>query len=207
MAFSVLQLRQGFHLTYNLLGVIKGSLLDLFWIYCFSTVGKKSDVEKNEGAHWASLVAQMAKKLPAMWETWLWSLGQEAIPWRREWQPTPVFFPGASHGQKTLAGYRPWGHRVGHDWAANTVKAPISYTCILQELTGRSVVLHTGHMMQGYEYMVVGCRQLFKRKKKQYSKLGSGGLVVKLCLTLCNPVDRSLPGLEKTVSYISGDRD
>ena len=51
MAFSVLQIRQGFHLTYNLLGVIKGSLLDLFWIYCFSTVGKKNDVEKNEGAH------------------------------------------------------------------------------------------------------------------------------------------------------------
>ena len=56
-------------------------------------------------------------------------------------------------------------------------------------------------MMQGYEYMVVGCRQLFKRKKKQYSKLGSGGLVVKSCLTLCNPVDRRLPGLEKTATF------
>ena len=27
------------------------------------------------------------------------------IPWRREWQPTPVFFPGESHGQRNLAGY------------------------------------------------------------------------------------------------------
>ena len=26
------------------------------------------------------------------------------IPWRREWQPTPVFFPGESHGQKILVG-------------------------------------------------------------------------------------------------------
>ena len=33
------------------------------------------------------------------------------IPWRREWLPTPVFMPGKSHGQRSLAGYRPWGHK------------------------------------------------------------------------------------------------
>ena len=33
------------------------------------------------------------------------------IPWRREWQPTPVFLPGKSHGQRSLVGYRPWGHK------------------------------------------------------------------------------------------------
>ena len=32
------------------------------------------------------------------------------IPWRREWQPTPVFLPGESHGRRSLAGYGPWGH-------------------------------------------------------------------------------------------------
>ena len=31
-------------------------------------------------------------------------------PWRRKWQPTPVFLPGESHGQRSLAGYSPW-HR------------------------------------------------------------------------------------------------
>ena len=30
------------------------------------------------------------------------------IPWRRKWQPTPVFLPGESHGQRSLAGYSPW---------------------------------------------------------------------------------------------------
>ena len=30
------------------------------------------------------------------------------IPWRIEWQPTLVFLPGESHGQKSLAGYSPW---------------------------------------------------------------------------------------------------
>ena len=38
------------------------------------------------------------------------SLGQED-PWRRAWQPTPVFLPGESHGQRSLAGYSPWGRK------------------------------------------------------------------------------------------------
>ena len=50
----------------------------------------------------------MVKKLPAMQEAqvdlWIWK-----IPWRRKWLPTPVFLPGEFHGQKTLAGYSPWG--------------------------------------------------------------------------------------------------
>ena len=33
------------------------------------------------------------------------------IPWRRKWQPTPVFLPGKSHGQRSLVDYSPWGHK------------------------------------------------------------------------------------------------
>jgi len=32
------------------------------------------------------------------------------VPWRRPWQPTQIFLPGESHGQRSLAGYSPWGH-------------------------------------------------------------------------------------------------
>ena len=32
-------------------------------------------------------------------------------PWRRKWQLTPVFLPGKSHGQRSLAGYSSWDHR------------------------------------------------------------------------------------------------
>ena len=39
------------------------------------------------------------------------------IPWRRAWQPTPIFLPGESLGQRSLAGYTPQGHRVRHDWS------------------------------------------------------------------------------------------
>ena len=51
----------------------------------------------------ASLVAQLIKNPPAMWETWVQSLGGK-IPWRRERLPTPVFWPGEFHGL-----YSPWG--------------------------------------------------------------------------------------------------
>ena len=33
------------------------------------------------------------------------------IPWRRAWQPTPIFLPGESHGQRSLAGYSPKGYK------------------------------------------------------------------------------------------------
>ena len=43
------------------------------------------------------------------------------ILWKRKWLPTPVFLPWKSHGQKSLAGYRPWGDkRVRYDLATKT---------------------------------------------------------------------------------------
>ena len=33
------------------------------------------------------------------------------IPWSRKWHPTPVFLSGKFHGQKSLAGYSPWGYK------------------------------------------------------------------------------------------------
>ena len=49
----------------------------------------------------------MVKNLTAMQGTgsnpWV-----RKIPWRREWQPTPVFLPGKLRGQRSLVGYSPW---------------------------------------------------------------------------------------------------
>ena len=50
----------------------------------------------------------VVKNLPAMQETPVQSLGRED-PWRRKWQPIPVFLPGKSHGQRSLVDYGPWG--------------------------------------------------------------------------------------------------
>ena len=52
----------------------------------------------------------MVKNPPAMQETkfnpWV-----RKISWRRAWQPTPVFLPRELHGQRSLAGDSPWGHK------------------------------------------------------------------------------------------------
>ena len=55
-----------------------------------------------------SLVAQRLKHLPSMQENWIAGRlipGSGRLPWRRKWQPTPVFLPGESHGQRSLVGY------------------------------------------------------------------------------------------------------
>ena len=57
-----------------------------------------------------SLVAQIVKNLPAMWEIQVQSLGQEDSL-EKGWQPTPVFLPGKLHGQRSLVGYSPWSHK------------------------------------------------------------------------------------------------
>ena len=44
-------------------------------------------------------------KKPRRHDPWI-----RKIPWRRAWQPSPVFLPGGSHGQRNVAGSSPWGH-------------------------------------------------------------------------------------------------
>ena len=65
------------------------------------------------------------------------------IPWRRKWQPTLVFLPGKSHGQRSMAGYSPWDHRrVGHDlatkqqttWLPSTISTTLSSLSSCQHL-------------------------------------------------------------------------
>ena len=53
-------------------------------------------------------MAQRLKRLPAMRETWVQSLGRED-PLEKEMQPTPVFLPEESHGWRRLVGYSPRG--------------------------------------------------------------------------------------------------
>ena len=52
------------------------------------------------------------------------------IPWRRKWQPTPVFLPGEFHGQRSQMGYSPWGQKQ-LDMTEHTTK----HTCLGDLLT------------------------------------------------------------------------
>ena len=62
-----------------------------------------------KGSVWAYYVAQMVKNLRRTrggFHPWVWK-----IPWRRKWQPTPVFLPRESHGWRSLADYSPLDHK------------------------------------------------------------------------------------------------
>ena len=80
------------------------------------------------------------------------------LPWRGKWQPSPVFLPGKSHGQRSLAGYSPWGRkRVGHNLSTEHAHSldPSPYphllhsswairgtVCFLQRVWGKSASSH-----------------------------------------------------------------
>ena len=59
----------------------------------------------------------MGKKPPSFRRCHLQCRRRRFYPWvvkiagRRKWQPTPVFWPGESHGQRSLAVCTPWGHK------------------------------------------------------------------------------------------------
>ena len=87
---------------------------------------KTSFIHKKE----ASLVAQMAKNLPVMRETQV-LFGK--IPWRRTWQPTPIFLPRESFGQRSRVGYSPWGTK-SWTWLKQLSTAHIKKnTCHLEQ--------------------------------------------------------------------------
>ena len=74
------------------------------WDFSGKSTGVGCPIKKKR----AFLVAQRVKRLPATRETRVQSLGWED-PLEKEWQPTPVFLSGKSHGQRSLVGYSPWG--------------------------------------------------------------------------------------------------
>ena len=65
-----------------------------------------------------SLIAQLVKNLPAMQVTQVQFLGwEDPLEKEMKWQPTPVFLPEESHGQRSLVDYNPWGCKSGHNLA------------------------------------------------------------------------------------------
>jgi len=59
------------------------------------------------------------------------------FPWRREWQPTPVFSPGEFHGQSSLVGHSPWG---GNE-SGTTEQLTLTYLLLTQGVWVHSLVV------------------------------------------------------------------
>ena len=77
----------------------------LRWTPCLHRIDRRSVWETVEGVPSGSV----GKNLQCRWhrfDPWV-----RKIPWRRKWQPTPVFLPGKSHGQRSLAGYSLWSQK------------------------------------------------------------------------------------------------
>ena len=83
---------------------------------------KLKKVGENSRPFRYDLVAQTVKNRPAMQETLVQSQGRED-PWRRKWQPTPVFFRGESHGQ------RAWCTKVQGVAKSQTLRSDCHYYC------------------------------------------------------------------------------
>ena len=83
------------------------------------SLGWKDPLEKGTATHfsilaWRILWTSMGSL--RVRHNWATSLSFFTLMhWRRKWQPTPVFLPGASQGQGSLVGCCLWDHRVGYD--------------------------------------------------------------------------------------------
>ena len=69
-------------------------------------------------------------------------------PWRRKWQPTPVFLPGESRGQRSLVGYNPKGHKELDvtEWLTQTYNAIYSLTNFLNFNMLESISSHMAYI-------------------------------------------------------------
>ena len=70
---------------------------------------------------WASQVVHWQETQETQVQPLLWK-----IPWRREWQPIPVFLPGESHGQRSLEGFSPYGRKESDTKPLSTQHMEIS---------------------------------------------------------------------------------
>ena len=68
------------------------------------------------------------KESACQWRRRRFDLLVRKIPWGSKWQPTPIFLPEKSRGQRSLADCSPWDCRVGHDLATKQQQQLIMYT-------------------------------------------------------------------------------
>ena len=106
------------------------------------------------------------------------------IPWRRKWQTIPVFWPEKSHGQRSLAGYRPQGlqKELGTTWWPNNNIASMGHTISAHCLT-ISNSLHS--TLQGGVFKLKDPQEGFLMAQNSKVPWDSFILLIKLSLLFC----------------------
>ena len=79
---------------------------ELYSVLCGDLNGKESKEKKRGGARGKEPACSCRRHKTCGFDPWVGK-----IPWRRAWQPTAVFLPGESHGQRSLAGYSQQDHK------------------------------------------------------------------------------------------------
>ena len=83
-------------------------------------------------------------KEPACWcrrsKRWGFDPWVGKIPWWKTWQPTPVFLPWESHGQRSLAGYSPWDHK-SRTWLSDETTTATSNQAVSISPTQKTTLL------------------------------------------------------------------
>ena len=142
---------------------------------------------------------------------WVWK-----IPWRRKWQPTPVFLPGEFYGQRNLAGYSPWSCKESDttQWLTHyqekmrrwiptlvfmwesqmpnpinvTLFVPNSLQCLLSQVPSSQM----DRALVLAKNHLSDAWNWFIPFRNSKCKISS---VAQSCPTLCDPMDCSTPGL------------
>ena len=99
-------------------GSITLEIAAFFWLICF--LGQLLTVASQRQPWWRDFPgSSMPRKLPAKAGDTGSIPGSGRSPWRKKWQPTPVFLPGESYGERRLTGYSPWGCKESDmtEWA------------------------------------------------------------------------------------------
>ena len=94
----------------------RGSSQPRDWTQVFRTAGRRFTLWATREAHFKTIAYRMTSQAALLVKT-AWQCRRHKwrgfnpwvrkSPWRRTWQPTPVFLPGESHGQRSLEGYSP----------------------------------------------------------------------------------------------------
>ena len=108
------------------------------------------------------------------------------LHWRRKWQPTPVLLPGESHGRRSLVGYSPWGCKE-----SDTTERLHFTSCFKKVIRDTFCLSVSANILKNFpgKNTGAGCHFLL-----QCMKVKSESEVTRLCPTLSDPMDCSLPG-------------
>ena len=85
--------------------------------------------------------------------------GLGRFPWWRKWQPTLVFLPGKSHGERSLVGCSPWGCKTGRRELASKQQLHYTYLCyiVCTFLVLPSIIISSPYSIYSFSFLFSSC--------------------------------------------------